>query len=177
MVLSFPLRERSERVGLSACVKHGHVVQSTNCYWLVQSVVSHSMEDDLWWKMTSVARWPLWMTTFDGRFLQDDGFGPSFFRSSSFLRLSQCLMSYSFLEDDLHGRRPLMEDNLWWKTTLDGSPNFCERLSFHVLFCTLKTDWARRKKTRFGVALRERVTPTLRVVKIDAYKYARHPYK
>ena len=31
-ILSFPLRERSERVGLSACVKHGHVVQSTNCY-------------------------------------------------------------------------------------------------------------------------------------------------
>ena len=30
--LSFPLRERSERVGLSTCVKHGQVVQSTNCY-------------------------------------------------------------------------------------------------------------------------------------------------
>ena len=33
--LTFPLRERSERVGLSACVKHGHVVQSTNCCWPV----------------------------------------------------------------------------------------------------------------------------------------------
>ena len=27
--LTFPLRERSERVGLSVCVKHGDVVQST----------------------------------------------------------------------------------------------------------------------------------------------------
>ena len=33
--LTFPLRERSERVGLSACVKHGHVVQSPNCKWLL----------------------------------------------------------------------------------------------------------------------------------------------
>ena len=32
---TFPLRERSERVGLSACVKHDHVVQSTNCCWPV----------------------------------------------------------------------------------------------------------------------------------------------
>ena len=31
--LTFPLRERSERVGLSARVKHGHVVPSTNCCW------------------------------------------------------------------------------------------------------------------------------------------------
>ena len=31
---TFPLRERSERVGLSACVKHGHVVPSKNCKWL-----------------------------------------------------------------------------------------------------------------------------------------------
>ena len=27
-ILSFPQRERSERVGLSTCVKHGHVAQS-----------------------------------------------------------------------------------------------------------------------------------------------------
>ena len=33
--ITFPLRERSERVGLSLCVKHGHVVQSTNCCWPV----------------------------------------------------------------------------------------------------------------------------------------------
>ena len=33
--LTFPLRERSERVGLSACVKHGHVVQSPNFCWPV----------------------------------------------------------------------------------------------------------------------------------------------
>jgi len=31
---TFPLRERSERVGLSACVKHGHVVTSKYCKWL-----------------------------------------------------------------------------------------------------------------------------------------------
>ena len=30
-----PLRERSERVGLSTCVKHGHGVKSTNCYYLI----------------------------------------------------------------------------------------------------------------------------------------------
>ena len=32
---TFPLRERSERVGLRACVKHGHVVQSPNCCCLL----------------------------------------------------------------------------------------------------------------------------------------------
>ena len=36
--LTFSLPERSEGVGRSACVKHGHVVQSTNCYWLGQTV-------------------------------------------------------------------------------------------------------------------------------------------
>ena len=148
-ILSFPLRERSERVGLSACVKHGHVVQSTHCYWLVQSVESCLMEDDLWWKMTSVGRWPLWMT--DELWCSKRRFRSIFLRSSSSLRLSQCLMSYSFLrkmtscgwlfsirlgnrhilyialmEDDLRwrrtfdGRRPLMKEDHWWKTTFEG---------------------------------------------------------
>ena len=36
--LTFPLRERSERVGLSPCVKHGHVVQSPNYCWLFEYV-------------------------------------------------------------------------------------------------------------------------------------------
>ena len=31
-ISSFPQRERSEGVVLSTCAKHGHVVQSTNCY-------------------------------------------------------------------------------------------------------------------------------------------------
>ena len=112
-ILSFPPRERSERVGLSACVKHGHVVQSTHCYWLVQSVESCLMEDDLWWKMTSVGRWPLWMT--DELWCSKRRFRSIFLRSSSSLRLSQCLMSYSFL-----WKMTSMEDDLWRKTTFDG---------------------------------------------------------
>ena len=41
----------------------------------------------------------------------------------------------------------------------------------------MKTDRARQTTLRSGVALRERVTPKLQVVKIDAYKYSRHLYK
>ena len=117
-ILSFPLRERSERVGLSACVKHGHVAQSTNCYWLVQSVESYLMEDDLcrktafmdddlWWKVPS-KRW----------------FRSIFLRSSSSLRSSQCLMSYSFL-----WKMTSMEDDLWRKTTFDGGRPRMARLT------------------------------------------------
>ena len=88
------------------------------------------MEDHLWWKTAFDGRWPLME---DDRlfckmtFMDDDLWWrvPSKWwwcsiclRSSSFLRLSECLMSYSFLEDDLYGRRPLMEDHLWWLTLL-----------------------------------------------------------
>ena len=61
--LTFPLRERSERVVLSACVKHGHVVQWTNCKWLLFDYVQTLMytiiiENEcfrrwLVWKLTS----------------------------------------------------------------------------------------------------------------------------
>ena len=90
------------------------------------------MEDHLWWKTAFDGRWPLME---DDRlfckmtFMDDDLWWrvPSKWwwcsiclRSSSFLRLSECLMSYSFLEDDLYGRRPLMEGHLWWFTLLLG---------------------------------------------------------
>ena len=41
---TFPLRERSERLGLSAWVKHGHVVPSKNCKWLPFDYVHHSIQ-------------------------------------------------------------------------------------------------------------------------------------
>ena len=54
---TFPLREQSERVVLSACVKHGHVVQSKFCKWLpfdyvrpsiqTQTLVAYSLHDEL----------------------------------------------------------------------------------------------------------------------------------
>ena len=134
-ILSFPPRERSERVGLSACVKHGHVVQSTNCYWLVQSVESYLMEDDLWWKMTSVGGGPLWMTTFDGRFLQNDGFGPSFWgrlplwgRLNVWCRIHSC-GRWPPWKTTFDGRQPLMEDDLGWLAWL---------LLAFVLSCSFK---------------------------------------
>ena len=41
---TFPQRERSERVGLSACVKHGHVVPSKNCKWLPFDYIHPSIQ-------------------------------------------------------------------------------------------------------------------------------------
>ena len=40
---TFPLRERSDCVGLSACVKHGHVVPSKYCKWLLFDYVHPSI--------------------------------------------------------------------------------------------------------------------------------------
>ena len=78
------------------------------------------MEDDLWWKMTSVGRWPLWMTTCDGRFLQSNGFGPSFWgRLNVWCRIHFWRMTST-------------EDDPCWRTTFDGSPYFCQCLSFQV---------------------------------------------
>ena len=83
------------------------------------------MEDGLWWKMTFDGRWP---SICKMTFMDDDLWWrvPSkwwscsiFLRSSSFLRLSQCLTSHSSLEDD-----PL------WKTTFDGRPPLMVHLTF-----------------------------------------------
>ena len=41
---TFPQRERSERVGLSACVKHGHVAQLPNCKWLLFDYIHPSTQ-------------------------------------------------------------------------------------------------------------------------------------
>ena len=41
---TFPQHERSECVGLSACVKHGHVVQSPNCCWLLFEYADSSIQ-------------------------------------------------------------------------------------------------------------------------------------
>ena len=66
------------------------------------------MDDDLWWKVPS-KRW----------------FRSIFLRSSSSLRSSQCLMSYSFLS-----KMTSMEDDLWRKTTFDGRRPRMARLTF-----------------------------------------------
>ena len=52
---TFPLRERSERVGLSACIKHGHVVPSKHCKQLpfdevhpsFQTLVGQSLDGEI----------------------------------------------------------------------------------------------------------------------------------
>ena len=84
------------------------------------------MEDDLWWKMTSVGRWPLWMTTLDGRFLQSNGFGPSFWGRLYFWGRLNLWCRIHFL------KTTFAEDDPCWKTTFDASPYFCQCLSFQV---------------------------------------------
>ena len=177
------------------------------------------MEDSLWWKMTFDGWWP---SICKMTFMDDDLWWrvPSkwwscsiFLRSPSFLRLSYCLTSYSSLEDDLYGRRPLTEDRLWWFTLLlwmcvvSGYFKIVvlvhlSRWSYSSIFCC-RNAWGKEmaaaskrsmlgefwiqhwnpgeiltnfhvnsyfvawklteldRKTRYGVVLCERVTPTL----------------
>ena len=85
------------------------------------------MEDDLWWKMTIYfVRGPLWMTTFDGGFLQNDGCAASFWGRLHFWGCPNVWRRIHFW------KMTFMEDDLWWKTTIDGSPYYCECMSFQV---------------------------------------------
>ena len=96
------------------------------------------MEDHLWWKTAFdgrwplmeddhlFVRWPLWMTTFDGGFLPNDGRAPSFWGR---ILIWGCPNVWRRTH---LWKMTFMEDDLWWKTTFDGSPYFWECMSFQV---------------------------------------------
>ena len=139
---------------------------------------------NVWCRIHSCGRWPPWKTTFDGRQpLMEDDLGWftlllwAFVLSCSF-KIMPCRSSTSVETPDAKNWRRFQTKhagevmNIALESCRNSDQFWCK-----WLFCSLKTDWARQKKQRSCVALRERVTPTLAVVKTDAYKYSRHPYE
>ena len=109
----------------SVCLYVRRPLMEDDLWWRTTLDGRHpSMEDDLWWKLT--IRWPLWMTTFDGGSLQNDGCAPSFWGRLHFWGCPNVWRRTHLW------KMTFMEDDLWWKTTFDGSPYFCECMSFQV---------------------------------------------